>query len=74
MVSAPTPRRFLISRWMASLVASTGLRFRPVRVLSASNPCVAKSRLVATSTMPFTRCSGSNSSFSKMRAGKSERI
>ena len=48
------------------------MRFRPVSVFSASRPCVAKSRLVATSTVPLTRCSGSNSSFSKMRAGKSE--
>ena len=38
MVSAPTPRRFLISRWMASLEARIGLRFKPVRVLSASKP------------------------------------
>src|ERR1039458_7948985 len=36
MVSAPTPRRFLISRWMASLEARIGLRFRPGKVFSAS--------------------------------------
>ena len=29
IVSAPTPSRFFISRWIASLEASTGLRFKP---------------------------------------------
>jgi hypothetical protein len=56
----------------ASLVARTGLRFKPVIVFSASRPCVANSRLVATSTVPLSRRNGSNSSFSKIRAGNSE--
>ena len=70
IVSAPTPRRFFISRWMASLEARTGLRFRPVSVFSASSPCVAKSRLVATSTVPFRRRNGSNSSLQQNARGK----
>ncbi|NDA66765.1 MAG: RtcB family protein [Verrucomicrobia bacterium] len=40
--------------------------------LSASSPCVAKSRLVAISTEPFVRLSGSKCSFNSTRAGKSE--
>ena len=35
--------------------ASTGLIFKPVSVFSVSSPCVANKRLVATSTVPFTR-------------------
>lgn len=72
MVSAPTPSRFFISRWIASLGASTALSRSPVIVRRVSSPCVAKSRLVATSMQPFTRRSGSRPSRSRMRAGKSE--
>src|SRR5689334_11001971 len=72
MVSAPTPRCFLISRWMASVGERTGLRRKPVMVLSESSPWVAKRRLVAISMEPLIRRSGSNCSFSRTRAGKSE--
>ncbi len=73
MVSAPTPRCFLISRWIASIDARTGLRLRPVRVLSESSPWVANSRLVATSAEPFKRRKGSSCSLRRMRAGNRER-
>ena len=73
IVSAPTPSRFFISRWITSVGASTGRSRRPVRAFSPSRPWVAKSRLVAISIWLSTRRSGSSSSRSSRRAGKSER-
>src|SRR5580765_4636082 len=58
---------------MASLGASTGLSRRPVMLFSASSSCVAKSLLVAISTVPFARRSGSSSPFKSKRAGNKER-
>ena len=71
MVSAPTPRFFFISRRSASRGDRTNLRRRPVSERSVSSPRVAKSRQLAISMEPLSRRSGSNSSFRRMRAGKS---
>jgi hypothetical protein len=74
MVSAPTPRRFFISRWMASLGGEHGLEAQPGQGAQRVEPCVANRRLVAISTDPLTRRSGRSSSFSRMRAGKGREV
>ena len=67
-----TPRCFLISPPSFSLGARTGSRLSPVRDFKVSIPSVAKRRLVAIRTEPFSRSKGNSSSLSRTRAGKRE--
>jgi len=58
MVSAPTPKRFFDLALDGPVEGKDGLEVQAGERLQRIEPCVANRRLVATSTVPCTRCNG----------------